>query len=87
MSTPVTSVAPWDRHVSAEEEAAHIRAQFPGIVLWFGSATRHWWAMIRLGGGWRLIEVDRPRDMAKTLDALSEPALARGRHARRREIP
>lgn len=44
--------------------ARRLEAQTSGWRVWFGDATRHFWAIPR-GGGGRLIE-------AKTIDALAE---------------
>ena len=35
-------------------------AEFPGVPVWFGLATRRWWALVPAAGGWRLVEADRP---------------------------
>ncbi|MDL4777590.1 hypothetical protein [Actinomadura xylanilytica] len=32
------------------------RRRFPGIVVWFGLYTRQWWAVVRVGQQWRLVE-------------------------------
>lgn len=32
------------------------RRRFPGLVFWYGSLTRSWWAMVRVPSGLRLVE-------------------------------
>ena len=84
MTTPRPLIDALDHRVLDEAEAADFRRQFPGVLLWFGAATRHWWAMVRLGGRWRLIEAARPyalRSALARLVSLEAPS-APGRHAR-----
>lgn len=33
-----------------------LRRRFPGLVFWYGSCTRSWWAIVRVSQGWRLVE-------------------------------
>jgi hypothetical protein len=33
-----------------------LRRRFPGLVFWYGTRTRSWWAMARVSQGWRLVE-------------------------------
>lgn len=49
--------------------------RFPGTPVWFGHATRHWWAL----AGDRLFEVDSAGELGMLLDSLqaSQPDEAR----------
>lgn len=45
---------------------ARLRAQFPGVSVWFGIHTWHWWAMVECGG-WRLVEALTPDELAEAI--------------------
>jgi hypothetical protein len=72
MSAPSTTlVDAWDYRFLVEAEAADLRRLFPGIVVWFGGATRHWWALVESPpDGWRLVEADRPYDLRRLIDSI-----------------
>ncbi|HEX6472953.1 MAG TPA: hypothetical protein VF069_27940 [Streptosporangiaceae bacterium] len=36
--------------------ALAIERQFPGTKVWYGRATRRWWALLLIGGRGRLVE-------------------------------
>lgn len=91
MNAPPTLVDAWDPRVLAE---ADLRHRCPDALVWFGHATRRWWAAVESAPGrWHLVEADRPEDLRRLIDAtratLSRsapvpPQGARPRHARRR---
>lgn len=47
--------------------ASLLRRRFPSAVVWFGAFTRRWWAMVRAGGGWRLVEAAGPEELTRTI--------------------
>jgi serine/threonine-protein kinase RsbW len=54
-------------------EAAHLRAlqtQFPQVPVWFGLATRRWWALVAIGGEHRLVATGSPGELAEVLTAV-----------------
>jgi hypothetical protein len=58
--------------VSASDErtrpvAATIEREFPGVVVWYGQATRAWWAMVRVHGGARLVEALSPQELREAI--------------------
>lgn len=42
--------------VQTADPATVLRRRFPGLVFWFGTCTRSWWAVVRVPAGWRLVE-------------------------------
>ncbi|GLW65536.1 hypothetical protein Arub01_37800 [Actinomadura rubrobrunea] len=53
--------------VDARTAAAQIEREFPGVVAWFGRATRTWWAMVPIGSGWRLVEAIDPAELRQAI--------------------
>ncbi|QFG25544.1 hypothetical protein [Actinomadura sp. WMMB 499] len=41
--------------------ARGLQEQFPGVRVWFGTATGSWWAMVPLRNGPRLLEAETPQ--------------------------
>jgi anti-sigma regulatory factor (Ser/Thr protein kinase) len=57
----------------SEVQAAHLRAlqsQFPQVPVWFGLATRRWWALVAIGGEHRLVATGSPGELAEVLTAV-----------------
>ncbi|POM24464.1 hypothetical protein BTM25_30930 [Actinomadura rubteroloni] len=55
-----------DEEPTAAATAAAVRGlqdQFPGVRVWYGKATRSWWALVPLGGGSRLLEAAAPQTL------------------------
>jgi hypothetical protein len=53
-----------------EAQAADLSRRFPGVVVWFGFATRHWWAMVATAADrWCLVEANDPYDLARSIEA------------------
>lgn len=69
-----------DRDLQPEQARALqlLAHRFPKIPIWFGHATRNWWAMV----GGRLIEATTPEELGRLLD-YAQPQPERGRPARR----
>jgi anti-sigma regulatory factor (Ser/Thr protein kinase) len=62
-------------------EVAHLRAlqgQFPQVPVWFGLATRRWWALVVIGGEHRLVATGSPGELAEVLTAVCRVIPARG---------
>jgi anti-sigma regulatory factor (Ser/Thr protein kinase) len=54
-------------------QVAHLRAlqgQFPQVPVWFGLATRRWWALVVIGGEHRLVTTGSPGELAEVLIAV-----------------
>ncbi|GAA4156543.1 hypothetical protein GCM10022416_57780 [Actinomadura keratinilytica] len=49
----------------ADQQAvlAWIRREFPEVLAWYGRATGSWWAMVRVGARWRLVEAVDPVEL------------------------
>jgi hypothetical protein len=41
--------------------------RFPGVPLWFGEATRCWWALVRVSWGWRLVEAADVEELTRAI--------------------
>jgi hypothetical protein len=41
-----------------------LRRRFPGVLLWFGNATGHWWALV----DGDLLEARTPEELGRRLD-------------------
>jgi hypothetical protein len=41
--------------------------RFPGVPLWFGKATRSWWALVRVSQGWRLVEAADVEELTRAI--------------------
>ncbi|MBA9003078.1 hypothetical protein [Thermomonospora cellulosilytica] len=37
--------------------------EFPSITIWFGLATRKWWALVPAPGGWWVLDSPHPEDL------------------------
>jgi hypothetical protein len=56
------------------DAVAMLRRRFPGLVFWYGSRTRAWWALLPPPAGWRLIEAADPDELTRAvLNAQSWP--------------
>ena len=52
----------------AEQRIARLlQAEFPGVVVWFGTCTRAWWALVPLPAGARLVEAATPRQLHEAI--------------------
>jgi len=49
---------------------ASLESKFPAVVIWFGRATGHWWAMADAGRGARLLEAESPSALTAALAHL-----------------
>jgi hypothetical protein len=47
--------------------ATGLEREFPGSLVWFGAETGHWWAVVAVVGGWRLVEATDPYDLAAAM--------------------
>jgi hypothetical protein len=70
MNAPPTLVDGWHGRALIEAEAAELSRRFPGVVVWFGFATRHWWAMVATAGRWRLVEANGSHDLSRLIDSV-----------------
>jgi hypothetical protein len=41
-----------------------LRRRFPGLCLWFGNSTRHWWAVV----DGDLLEAGTPEELGRRID-------------------
>lgn len=82
MNPPPTLVDAWDNRAMIEAEAADLRRRFPGVVVWFGLATRRWWAMFSSAGRWHLVEANGPYDLRRLI-GIARRADERPRPSRR----
>lgn len=58
-----------------EDSAATLARRFPGVAVWFGPATRRWWALVRSTGRWCLVEAGGPRALSQMIDsAMAVPS-------------
>jgi hypothetical protein len=51
----------------AADDLAGLRAQFPGVPLWFGLHTRMFWALVQVAGSPRLVEAITPQELATAI--------------------
>jgi len=66
----------------SDAQAAHLRAlqrQFPQVPVWFGLATRRWWALVATGGEHGLVATASPGELAEVLTAVCRVIPAGGR--------
>lgn len=47
--------------------ASTLGRRFPFAVIWFGAFTRRWWAMVRTGGRWRLVDAQGPEELTRAI--------------------
>jgi hypothetical protein len=65
----------WKYRVLIDEEWADLARRFPDVAVWFGAATRRWWALVRSTGRWRLVEAGGPHDLSHLIaSARAAPA-------------
>lgn len=70
MKAPGTLVDAWDYRALAEAEANAVRRRFPGVEVWFGGATRRWWAVVdSVAGRSELVEAGSPYDLCQLIAA------------------
>ncbi len=68
---------------ASADPVAVLRGRFPGLVFWFGTRTRSWWAVVRVPAGWRLVEaVDADELTHAVLTAATWPYPPSGRPVR-----
>lgn len=41
--------------------------RFPGLMFWFGDATRSWWALLPPPAGWRLVEAADADELTRAI--------------------
>lgn len=46
-----------------EPAACALEQEFPGVVVWHGTATGSWWALVHTGRIYRLVEALDPREL------------------------
>jgi hypothetical protein len=74
--SPTTLVDGWKDRVLIDEEAANLARRFPDVAVWFGAATRRWWALVRSTGRWCLVEAGGPHDLSHLIaTAKAVPSL------------
>lgn len=54
---------------------ASLESKFPAAVIWFGKATRHWWAMAGAGRRAQLLEAESPSALTAALARLGDAGL------------
>ncbi|GAA2456965.1 hypothetical protein GCM10010191_90670 [Actinomadura vinacea] len=47
-----------------------LRRRFPGVFLWYGVHTSHWWAAVFWGRSGRLVEATTPEGLAWELGKI-----------------
>ncbi|MQY02885.1 hypothetical protein [Actinomadura macrotermitis] len=47
--------------------AQGLQELFPGVRVWYGKATRSWWALVPLNAGPRLIEAPTPQRLRDSI--------------------
>lgn len=63
----------YDPLISVADAAAILTRRFPGLLIWFGTHTRRWWALVHVHGQWRLVEAGGHEDLTRVIvDAWSE---------------
>ena len=55
----------------ARSAVHEIEQAVPGVTAWYGEATEHWWALVWLPEGARLLEAINPRELR---DAIANPS-------------
>lgn len=63
---------------SAEEELAMLGNMFPGLLVWFGKATRQWWAVVVTDGSHRLVGAPSSWELAALAGTLTARHVNRG---------
>lgn len=48
-----------------------LTGSFPGVVAWYGKATRSWWAFVPVDGRGRLVEAINPTELRKAIVSAS----------------
>lgn len=66
MTTTPSAEARKDR-VLVDAETAILARRFPDVAVWFGAATRRWWALVGSAGRWRLVEAGGPHDLSQLI--------------------
>jgi hypothetical protein len=56
-----------DPLISVTDATAIMTRRFPGMVIWFGGHTRHWWAMVHVQGRWRLVEASGHEELTSAI--------------------
>ncbi|GAA3964988.1 hypothetical protein GCM10023085_54410 [Actinomadura viridis] len=57
---------------------AQVRREFPGVVAWYGWATRSWWAYVPLRDGARLVEAPTPRVLREAIENAAHRPFPKG---------
>jgi hypothetical protein len=67
MGVSWVAAASMSPEMSPRPVAAQIEREFSGVVAWYGTATEAWWAMVRVGGGLRLVEAVSPSELREAI--------------------
>lgn len=62
--------------VQVERALAELRRRFPGVCLWWGLYTKHFWALVEQDGRDRLLEAESPQELAWWLERMHSGASA-----------
>lgn len=60
-----------------------LRRRFPTVCLWFGTATRHWWAVV----DGRLLEARTPQELGLRIDLAATDSPRPGKLGEASPIP
>lgn len=82
----VHAVLEWTEPGPNEFEGSHgqmtplqeLQGQFPQVPVWFGLATRRWWALVVIDGEGGLVAAASPSELAAVLNAVYRAIPARG---------
>jgi len=82
----VHAVLEWTEPGPDEPEESHgqvtslraLQEQFPRVPMWFGRATRRWWALVVIDGEGGLVAAASPGELAAVLTAVYRTIPARG---------
>jgi serine/threonine-protein kinase RsbW len=92
----VHAVLEWPEPGPGESEGNHgqttplraLQERFPQVPVWFGLATRRWWALVAIDGEGGLVAAASPGELAAVLAAVYRTIPARGeRGTARRSAP
>jgi hypothetical protein len=53
--------------VPAQQTVEDPTGVLPGVVFWYGSHTRRWWALVLSAFGWRLLEALDADELARAV--------------------
>ncbi|GAA1544887.1 hypothetical protein GCM10009678_29410 [Actinomadura kijaniata] len=61
MSAQRGAAGPGDQAAVRANTVQGLQEQFPGVRVWYGEATRAWWALVPSANGPRLVEAPTPQ--------------------------